>query len=231
MICHQGQHPYHNANKLVTIAEQIQIKVQKLDKLNSKFVLSIFNEAHTTIGMNTKEGVVKEISGIGDRMVILVSIKIPGFKSYQLYAQIDIRAMSSCYKYKAIPAYYWQPTKVHFKVVNKQLMNISYGAPDFPIYISSTIVYVTLYNYDTRFDILLGQDFVKRHMPMIFNKHRITISVQNLKVYVPVKKRYSIRFSPNNVDTLTEAIEDLSKIKKIVKHVELHARSSQRYCM
>ena len=46
-------------------------------------------------------------------------------------------------------------------------MKMSYVALDFPIYISSTIVYVTLYNYDTRSDILLGQDFVKRHIPMI----------------------------------------------------------------
>lgn len=100
-------------------------------------------------------------------MVIPVSIKIPGCKNHQLDAQIDIGAMSSCWKYKAILAYYWQPTKVHFKAVNKQLMKISYVAPDFPIYISSTIVYVTLYNYDNGSNIILGQDFLKRHIPMI----------------------------------------------------------------
>lgn len=59
---------------------------------------------------------------------------------------------------------------MHFKDVNKQIMKISYVAPDFPTYISSTIVYVTLYNYDTGSNILLGQYFLKSHMPMISYK-------------------------------------------------------------
>lgn len=124
-------------------------------------------------------------------MVIPISIKIPGYKNYQLDSQNDTGAMSSCYNYKVIPTYYWKPTKVHFKVVNKQLMKISYVAHDFPIYISSTIVYVTLYNYDTGSNILLGQYFVKRHMPMIVDKDQITFSVK-VRKYLSLRQIHTL---------------------------------------
>lgn len=79
-------------------------------------------------------------------MIIPITIKVPSYKAYTLDAQIDIGAMSSCCKYKAIPSYHWKPTTVHFKEANKQLMNISHVAPEFPIGLASQEVYVTLYN-------------------------------------------------------------------------------------
>lgn len=69
--------------------------------------------------------------------------------------------MSGCCGFKAIPAYHWKPTQVQFRAVNKQLMKIPYGALDFPLLLDSQEVYVTLYNYDTGTNMMLGQDFMK----------------------------------------------------------------------
>jgi len=74
-------------------------------------------------------------------------------------------------KFKAIPAYYWKPTQVQFRAVNKQLIKIPYIAPDFPILLGSQEVYVTLYNYDTGADVLLGHDFIKKLMPITIEKN------------------------------------------------------------
>lgn len=82
-----------------------------------------------------------------------MDIKIPGFKVYTLDAQIDTRDMSSCCKYKAIPAYYWQPTQIQFHVVNKEIMAIHHVAPDFPIMLNDVPTYVTLYSHDIGADI------------------------------------------------------------------------------
>lgn len=59
------------------------------------------------------------IMGIGDRVIILIKIKLPKVKEYALDSQIDSGAMSCCCKFGAIPAYYWQPTKLQFRAITK----------------------------------------------------------------------------------------------------------------
>jgi len=67
--------------------------------------------------------------GIGDRVVIPTKIKLPKIKDYTLDAQIDSGAMSSCCKYGAIPSYYWQLTKLQFRAITKDVMEINHIAP------------------------------------------------------------------------------------------------------
>ena len=47
------------------------------------------------------------------------------------------------------------------------LMNIRAMAPDFPIILNGIPISVNLYSFDTGSDILLGQDFVRRHLPLV----------------------------------------------------------------
>jgi hypothetical protein len=157
-------------------------------------------------------------------MVITVNIKIPGFKVYTLDAQIDTRDMSSCCKYKAIPAYYWQPTQIQFHVVNKEIMAILHVAPDFPIMLNDVPTYVTLYSRDTGADIFLGQDFVKRHMPLIVNIDSLILTIQQNQVKLPLKSSYIMRVTPETPDILEDSLQDLTKIQKIVRHADIHGQ-------
>lgn len=145
-------------NQMKQLAQQIQANVQELDSLNSQFVSSTFLSSRTPLLSSSQYSNenIHDISDIDDRMVIPVKIKVPGYKEYTLDAQIDIGAMSSYCKFKTIPAYYWKPTQVQFRVVNKPLIKIPYISLDFPILLGSQEVYVTLYNYDNDADMLLG---------------------------------------------------------------------------
>ena len=157
-----------NRNLIATKANDIKQDIQLLDELNSQFVTMMTKAAELPLESNYEieylknsekelaESELKDISGIGDRLVIQVGIKIPGYKPYHLDAQIDIGAIRSCYKYKEIPSYYWQPTQIQFRAVNQQIVKIYFVALDFPILLNNLVTYVTLYNYDSGVDILLG---------------------------------------------------------------------------
>ena len=108
--------------------------MQELDDLNSKFVSLFIADSQTTLTTQNQANNenIQDIIGIDDMMII------PGYKEYTLDTQIDIGAMSSCCKYKAIPTYYWKPTQIQFRAVNKQLIQISYIAPDSPLLLGAT---------------------------------------------------------------------------------------------
>jgi len=81
-----------------------------------------------------------------------------------------------------------------------------------------------LYSLDTGADILLGQDFVKRHMPLIVNTDSLCLTVQQQQVKLPMKTNYVIRISPDTPDTIEEDLQDLAKIQKIVRHADIHGQ-------
>ena len=69
---------------------------------------------------------------------------------------------------------------------------------------------------------LLGQDFIKKFMPITIEKNLIIFSIQGDKVQVPAKSKYTLRVKPDEVSNFDEVVTDLSKIQKIVKHAEIH---------
>lgn len=77
----------------------------------------------------------KQINGFEDRLVISMDIKVSGYLTYTLDAQLDTGAMNSCAKHGAIPSYYWQPINIDFRAVNKTKIKIQSFALDFPIII------------------------------------------------------------------------------------------------
>ena len=127
-------------------------------------------------------------------------------------------------QFKAIPAYYWQPTQIQFHVVNKEIMAILHVAPDFPIMLNDVPMYVTLYSRDTGADIFLGQDFVKRHMPLIVNIDSLILTIQQNQVKFPLKSSYIMRVTPETPDILEDSLQDLTKIQKIVRHADIHGQ-------
>lgn len=56
--------------------------MQEIDDLNSKFVSLSFADSQTTLTTKSQDNNenIQDISGIDDRMVIPVKIKVPGYK-------------------------------------------------------------------------------------------------------------------------------------------------------
>jgi hypothetical protein len=77
---------------------------------------------------------------------------------------------------------------------------------------------------DTRVDILLGKYFFKRHMPLIVNIDYLCLTVQQQQIKLPMKIDYVICISPDTPDTIEETIQYLTKIQKIVRHVDIHGQ-------
>jgi len=127
------------------------------------------------------------LKGLDDRLVIPVNIKVSGYLQYTLDAQVDTGAMNSCAKFGAIPEYYWQPVNISFHAVNKTELKISHIAPDFPIYIQDAKVSVTFYSFDTGADILLGQDFVNKCLPMTVGNKFVQLHIEGKTLKVPSK--------------------------------------------
>lgn len=163
------------------------------------------------------------MKGLDDRIIISVNIKPSGYLVYTLDAQVDTGDMNSCAKHGAIPSYYWQTTNLAFRAVNKTEMKIEYVCPDFPIYIRDIKVPVTLYSFDTGSDILLGQDFVNKCLPMTVKHSSLILTIANGPVSVPIKHDYVSRVNHNPIQKeLEQSATSLIKIQKIVKHVENH---------
>jgi hypothetical protein len=173
----------------------------------------------------------KMIKGLDDRIVISVSIKTSGYLKYDLDAQLDTGAMNSCARFGAIPSYYWQQISLAFRAVNKTEMPIKHICPDFPIYINDRKVPVTLYSFDTGSDILLGQDFVNKCLPMTVHSSSIDFTISNKVVSVPTKNDFVSRVphdTTQNQKALDVSASSLIKIQKIIKHVEIHGLDAIR---
>jgi hypothetical protein len=68
----------------------------------------------TMLDQSPDSSMFKKINGFEDRLVISIDIKVLGYMTYTLDAQLDTGAMNSCEKYGAIPSYYWQPINIDF---------------------------------------------------------------------------------------------------------------------
>jgi len=104
---------------MLQLSAKLQNLISEYDDANSKLARILIKEIPEEIPMKSKEVDLVNIMGIGDKVVIPLKIKMPNIKEYTLDAQIDLGAMCSCCKFGAIPSYYWQPTKLSFRVVNK----------------------------------------------------------------------------------------------------------------
>ena len=122
---------------MVQLASKLQMLVADYDDCNSKLANLLLKEVPPEYRETVPPLEDVKIMGIGDRVVIPIKIKLPKIKEYTLDAQIDYGAMSSVCKYGAIPSYYWQPTKVNFRAIIKDLMAINHIAPDFPIFLNN----------------------------------------------------------------------------------------------
>jgi hypothetical protein len=149
----------------------------------------------------------KMIKGLDDRIVISVDIKTLGYQTYSLDAQVDTGAMNSCAKFGAIPEYYWQNTNLDFRAVNNTLMKIEKICPDFPLYIQNLKVPVTLYSFDTGSDILLGQDFVNKCIPLTVTRDCLILSLYHQKVSVPYKTEFQCRVKTKPVQILLKSLQ------------------------
>jgi len=103
-------------------------------------------------------------------------------------------------------------------------MEINYISPDFPIYLIHVQTYVTLYSFGTGSDVLLGQDFLKRFIPVTFGKDTVTSTTNEGLVMIPTKNEYQLKVKPGEEDNLQETMHNLTKIQKIVKHADIHGQ-------
>jgi hypothetical protein len=129
----------------------------------------------------------KMLKGLDDRIIISVNIRVSGYLQYTLDAQVDTGAMNSCAKHGAIPEYYWQPINLSFRAVNKTELKINHICPDFPIYIQDQKIPVTFYSFDTGSDILLGQDFVNKCLPLTVRHSELQLTINGKIVKTPSK--------------------------------------------
>jgi hypothetical protein len=137
----------------------------------------------------------KLVKGLDDRLVISVHIRIQGYLQYTLDAQLDTRAMNSCAKNGALPAYYWLPVDISFRAVKKTELKIKFIAPDFPIYIQEEKVLVNLYCFDTGVDILLGQYFVNKCLPLTVGNNYVQLTILGNTLKIPSKSTYETRIA------------------------------------
>jgi hypothetical protein len=165
----------------------------------------------------------KMLKGLDDRIVISVHIKVSGYLQYTLDAQVDTGAMNSCAKHGAIPEYYWQNIDLSFRAVNKTEIKIKHICPDFPIYVQDQKIPVTLYSFDTGSDILLGQDFVNKCLPLTVGHSELQLTVNGKIVKVPSKTVFESRIIEKpTARRLEHSASSLVKIQKIVKNVNMH---------
>jgi hypothetical protein len=177
----------------------------------------------TMLDQSPDTSMFKQINGFEDRLVISIDIKVSGYMTYTLDAQLDTGAMNSCEKYGAIPSYYWQPINIAFRAVNKTEIKIQSFAPDFPILIQGTKVAVNLYCFDTGADILLGQDFVNRCLPFTIGNNFVQFTVFGKSISIPSKSCYETRIGTTKPLPLVEkSAEKLVRIQKIVNNVDKH---------
>lgn len=164
-----------------------------------------------------------QINGFEDRLVITVEIKVSGYQSYSLDAQLDTGAMNSCAKHGAIPSYFWQPINIAFRALNKIEIKIQSFAPDFPILIKGVKVPVNLYCFDTGVDVLLGQDFVNRCFPFSIGENFVQFTILNKSISIPSKSSFETKIGPTKLLPQVErSTEKLAKIQKIVKNADNH---------
>jgi hypothetical protein len=165
----------------------------------------------------------KMIKGIDDRLIISVNIRAAGYLQYTLDAHIDIGAMNSCSKHGAIPEYYWQPIDLSFRAVNKTELKIKHIAPDFPIYIQDQKIPVTFYSFDTGSDILLGQDFVNKCLPMTVGYQFVQLTINGKALKIPSKTVFESRIiEKETTKHLEHSASSLVKIQKIVTNANKH---------
>jgi hypothetical protein len=143
----------------------------------------------------------KLVKGLDDRLVISVNIKVSGYLTYTLDAQVDTGAMNSCAKHGAILDYYWQPVDISFRAINKTELKIKHIAPDFPIYIQEEKVPVTFYSFDTGSDILLGQDFANKCLPLTIGNKFVQILINGKTLKVPSKSVFETRIAVKETTT------------------------------
>jgi len=105
-------------------------------------------------------------------------------------------------------------------------MAINHISPDFPVYLNHVQTYVTLYSFDIGSDVLLGQDFLKRFLPVTFGKDSVTFTTVEGPIMIPAKNDYQLKVKPSEEDNLQDTMQDLTKIQKIVKHAEIHGQKT-----
>lgn len=177
---------HHTRSEMIQLSSKLQLLIFYYDDCNSKLTSLLMKSVPVIEETSPKKYVeLFNVMGIGDRVVITIRIKFPSIKPYTLDAQIDSSAMSSCCKYKAIPHYYWQPTKLQFRAITGDLMEIGHIAPEFPILLNDVQVFVTLYSFDTCVDILLGQDFLKKYLRVTFRQDYVIFSTTVGHITVP----------------------------------------------
>jgi hypothetical protein len=183
----------------------------------------MFDSDNDTLDQSVEASTFKQINGFEDRLVISIDIKVSGYMTYTLDAQLDTGAMNSCAKYGAIPSYYWQPINIAFRAVNKTEIKIQSFAPDFPIIVQGAKVPINLYCFDTGADILLGQDFVNRCLPFTIGSNFVQFTVLGKTISIPSKSSYDTRIGNTKpLPQVEKSAEKLVRIQKIVNNAEKH---------
>ena len=153
----------------------------------------MFDSNNDTLDQFAEANTFKQINGFEDRLVISIDIKVSGYMTYTLDAQLDTGAMNSCAKYGAIPSYYWQPINIAFRAINKTEIKIQSFAPYFPIIVQGDKVTINLYCFDTGADILLGQDFVNRCPPFTIGRNGVQFTILGKTISIPSKSSYDTK--------------------------------------
>ena len=165
-----------------------------------------------------------DCKGLNARLIITVDIKVPGYNSYSLDALIDTWSTCSCAWFGAILECYSKPIQTYFPTINKTKIPIKGFAPDFPLFFNVIKTFVNLYKYDIGSDIFLGHGFVNKYFPMTIGTNQVTFIVQGKNITIPNKESYENKVQDKiaNVDELELSIEKLARLKKIVRHANLH---------
>lgn len=102
-------------------------------------------------------------------------------------------------------------------------MEIIHIAPDFPLCLNNFQVFVTLYNFYTGTNFLLGQDLLKKLILVIFDIYYVTFSTTKAPVIVPASNDYTINVQLVEEDQIQCSLQDLSKVLRFMvqKHYKI----------
>lgn len=80
---------------------------------------------------------------------------------------------------------------------------------------------VNLYSFDIHSDVLLGHDFVRRHLPLVVDSKHISLDIQLSIVNIASRSNYVNRVANLALDIVECSLDRLAKINKVIRNVEL----------
>lgn len=93
-------------------------------------------------------------------------------------------------------------------------------APDFSIILNGITTSINLYSFDTGSDIFLGQDFLRRHLPLVVEASHIGLNIQRRTVKISSNSSYVNRIVDPSPYIVEYSLEKLENINKVIRNAK-----------